>query len=300
MKVKCIYGIDYDSNIYLITGEKNSVVDTGTGLHNKRVVEEIEEYVNPKKIDQIVITHEHFDHTGGIKKIKKHLSENSKIISHKKAAFKIEKGESNFAKMLGTEMESVPVDIKIDEGDEIDMGNEKWLVLYTPGHSEGSICLYEEKSKSLISGDTIFAYGSFGRYDLPGGNANLLRKSIERISKLDVDNLYPGHESIVEGDANKHIKKTLQNTSYIWYIMTNPRIILNKFKWKENTDFKEIKVEYTHRGAPNDKKMISGEEIIDVGRSFMKTNSAEIPFHRVIKIKYRDEIIFERKKHTWI
>lgn len=215
MKIKCIYGIDYDSNIYVIDGKKPSIIDTGTGIHTKRVLDEIKEFIDPRKIKQIILTHEHFDHTGGIKELKKNISDETKIISHKKAAEKIEKGESNFAKMLGVKMESVPVDIKIDNKDEIQIGDEKWLVLYTPGHSPGSISLYEKNSKSLISGDTIFAYGSFGRYDLPGGNPHLLKKSINRISELDIENLYPGHENVIKGDAKKHIEKTLQNTSYI-------------------------------------------------------------------------------------
>jgi len=80
--------------------------------------------------------------------------------------------------------------------------------------------------------------------------------------------------------------------------MTNPRDMLNKLKWKEDTDFKKVEIAYVHRGTPNDTKILSGEEIIDIGKSFMKTNHAMIPFHRVFKIKYNDEIIFERKKHT--
>jgi len=215
MTIKCIYGIDYDSNIYVIGGKKASIIDTGTGLHNQRVIDEINECINLRQIKQIILTHEHFDHTGGIKKLKDVLSHDVKIISHKKAALKIESGESNFARMLRMEMESVPVDINVEDEDEIQIGDEKWSVLYTPGHSSGSIVLYEKKSKSLISGDTIFAYGSFGRYDLPGGDPHLLKASIERISNLEIDNLYPGHESIVEGDARKHIKKTLQNIGYI-------------------------------------------------------------------------------------
>ncbi len=215
MKIKCIYGIDYDSNIYIIDGKKPSIIDTGTSIHSKKVIDEIKEFIEPKKIKQIILTHEHFDHTGGINKLKKNTSEKTKVISHSKAAEKIEKGESNFARMLGLEMQSAKVDHKIEDEDRVQIGDEKWLVLHTPGHSPGSISFYEKNSKSLISGDTIFAYGSFGRYDLPGGNPNLLKKSIIRLSRLDVENLYPGHETIIEGGANRHIKKTLQNTSYL-------------------------------------------------------------------------------------
>ena len=88
-------------------------------------------------------------------------------------------------------------------------------MIYTPGHTPGCMCLYDEKSKTLFSGDTVFANGSFGRYDFPGGNGKQLRYSIENLSKLDINNLYPGHETIVEGDGNRHMRMTLKNTEYL-------------------------------------------------------------------------------------
>jgi hydroxyacylglutathione hydrolase len=75
-------------------------------------------------------------------------------------------------------------------------------VLLTPGHSPGSISLYLEEDKILISGDVVFA-GSIGRTDFPGGSPSLLRKSIDELSQLDVEYLVPGHStemgSIVAG-----------------------------------------------------------------------------------------------------
>ncbi len=215
MNIKTIYGINYDSNIYVIDGEKPTIIDCGTGMHHNRVIDEIKDFIELERISQIILTHEHFDHTGGAKKIKEELRENTKVISHRIASEKIEKGESDFARMLGSKMEKTQVDIKLDDKDKTKIGNKEWLVIYTPGHTPGSICLYEKDSKSLISGDTIFSFGSFGRYDFPGGNLIDLKKSIEKISKIDIENLYPGHERIVENDANKHIQKSLQNISCI-------------------------------------------------------------------------------------
>jgi glyoxylase-like metal-dependent hydrolase (beta-lactamase superfamily II) len=67
----------------------------------------------------------------------------------------------------------------------------------------------------LFSGDTVFANGSFGRYDLQGGDAQVLKDSIQSLSKLDIKYLYPGHETIVEDDGNVHIKKSFENISNI-------------------------------------------------------------------------------------
>ena len=75
-------------------------------------------------------------------------------------------------------------------------------VFLTPGHSPGSISLYMEEDKILITGDVVFA-GSIGRTDFPGGSPSLLRKSIDELSRLDVEYLVPGHStelgSIVAG-----------------------------------------------------------------------------------------------------
>jgi hydroxyacylglutathione hydrolase len=67
-------------------------------------------------------------------------------------------------------------------------------VIFTPGHSPGSVSLYLEEDKILISGDVVFA-GSIGRTDFPGGSPSLLRKSIDRLSQLDVEYLVPGHST---------------------------------------------------------------------------------------------------------
>ena len=67
-------------------------------------------------------------------------------------------------------------------------------VFLTPGHSPGSISLYLEKDKILVTGDVVFA-GSVGRTDFPGGSPSLLRKSIDELSQLDVEYLVPGHST---------------------------------------------------------------------------------------------------------
>ena len=77
-------------------------------------------------------------------------------------------------------------------------------------------------------------------------------------------------------------------------VKNNPRKILNEFKWKEGFDLHKAEIWYVHRGAPNDTKIISGNEIVKIGRSFMETRSAMIPYHRVFKIVYKGEVVFKR------
>jgi glyoxylase-like metal-dependent hydrolase (beta-lactamase superfamily II) len=98
---------------------------------------------------------------------------------------------------LGGEASQVTPFFYLEEGD-LSLGSaDKRVaakVLLTPGHSPGSISLYLEDDKILVTGDVVFA-GSIGRTDLPGGSPSLLRKSIDRLSQLDVEHLVPGHST---------------------------------------------------------------------------------------------------------
>jgi len=76
--------------------------------------------------------------------------------------------------------------------------------------------------------------------------------------------------------------------------MTNSRLILNEIKWKKETNIELVEIWYVHRGAPNDTKIISGKDIIKLGKSFMQTKSAMIPYHRIFTIKYDKKTIFRR------
>ncbi len=77
-------------------------------------------------------------------------------------------------------------------------------------------------------------------------------------------------------------------------IMPNIRDILNELKWRQNSDLKKTEIWYVHRGARNDTKIISGKEIVSLGKSFMQTTTAMIPYHRIFKIIYAGEVIFKR------
>ena len=107
--------------------------------------------------------------------------------------------------MFGMEVPNLEPFIYLGEGDlSLGKGDRKidLQILLTPGHSPGSICLYWQDKRILITGDVVF-YGSIGRTDFPGGSIATLRQSIEKLSSLEVEYLLPGHSteygSIVEG-----------------------------------------------------------------------------------------------------
>ncbi len=189
-----IVGFNYDSNCYLIND--NILVDTGAGNNRDYLFSSLSKNgVEPEDIELVVNTHCHFDHIGG-----NYLFPDAKIAVHKLDAASIRNKDS-----LGTSLSAFDhegnsrVDIELEEGDEI--GN--FRVIHTPGHTGGGICLWD--GENLISGDTIFAGGGVGRMDI-GGNYQDMKNSVEKLLKLDVKNIYPGHGPIVEKNGKEHIK----------------------------------------------------------------------------------------------
>lgn len=74
--------------------------------------------------------------------------------------------------------------------------------------------------------------------------------------------------------------------------MPRLRDLLNEIKWTK--DLQKIEIWYLHRGAPHDTKKIQGTEIISLGKSFLETTTATVPYHRIIKIIYDDKTMFDR------
>jgi glyoxylase-like metal-dependent hydrolase (beta-lactamase superfamily II) len=211
MSIHVIPGRAYDSNIYVITGENPTIIDTGTGQNQSHVHTAIQSIIDPSSVTQIILTHEHFDHIGGTEAMLNQIQHDTTIISHPQAKEKIEDGKSMFAKMLGATMPKIMINKTVNENDTLLIGDDSYTVIHTPGHTPGCICLYCEKTKTLFSGDTIFSHGSFGRTDFPGGSTEQLINSIKRLNDLDVEQLYPGHEAVIQDGGNDHISLSLKN-----------------------------------------------------------------------------------------
>lgn len=211
MDIFTIPGREYDSNVYVVVGKIPTVIDTGTGFHTRVILEMIQKIVKLSQIQQILLTHEHYDHVGGVQDIVQASKGNARIFAHKDIVPKLKEGKSTFAEMLGGVMPKLKVDVPLSGGEQLTIGDHPFEVLVTPGHSIGSLCFYSKKKQVLFSGDTIFADGGFGRYDFPGGDFNTLLNSIERLTALEVKNLYPGHGPIVEQHGTDHVLKTLRS-----------------------------------------------------------------------------------------
>jgi len=148
-----------------------------------------------KDIGLVIATHSHPDH----------IEAAELVVEKSGALFTLSREEDEFYRTIGMSFFQMfggkPPQVKpsfyLKEGD-LSLGakNNKMAVkvFLTPGHSPGSISLYLEEDKILISGDVVFA-GSIGRTDFPGGSPSLLRKSIDELSQLDVEYLVPGHST---------------------------------------------------------------------------------------------------------
>ncbi len=159
-----IYGEGLSSNVFLIQGKEGTLaIDSGASK------------VIGKEPEMLVLTHAHYDHTGGVNGNWKN------VYLH----------ENDFS---GGPYFNVPENAKPIDFKEIKWGEYLLEILHTPGHTMGSICLYDRKRRILFSGDTLFAEGT-GRTDL-GGDYKLMEKSLKSIAGLGWETLCPGHGEI--------------------------------------------------------------------------------------------------------
>jgi glyoxylase-like metal-dependent hydrolase (beta-lactamase superfamily II) len=161
-------------------------------------------------LKQIVVTHAHIDHVGGAMKLK--AATGAPILMNQKDEALLKMLDLQAAWIGMKPPGAVQVDEAIGEGRVLQVGGISSNVIHTPGHTEGSICLYFPQQKTLIAGDTLFA-GSIGRTDLPGGSFEKIIRSLHNqlLQLPDETQVVPGHGPLTsigeERETNPFLQK---------------------------------------------------------------------------------------------
>ena len=187
-----LYGFIWDDtrqnncNTYLMTGRPNIIIDPG----HRRLVQHVHRglaslRIAPEDIGVVIATHCHPDHFEAARSF------------GRKTLFGM--GAKEYGLVGASGYLSVPTpDFLIQEG-ELVLGETRFTVIETPGHSPASICLFEPGMRALFAGDVVFENG-IGRSDLPGGDGAALKKSIQALSRLNAAYLLSGHGTVVAGN----------------------------------------------------------------------------------------------------
>ena len=143
-------------------------------------------------VKQIIVTHAHIDHIAGAQRLKRLTG--APILYNQNDLPLVQMMDIQAGWLGVPTPEVAPPDASLEDGQSIAITGLSGSILHTPGHTEGSVCLYLPQHNLLLAGDTLFA-GSIGRTDLPGGNTRKLLKSIHDslLTLPDEVTVIPGH-----------------------------------------------------------------------------------------------------------
>lgn len=195
------------SNSYLILGKKLKIlIDSGINHHFNMLVKDMESIgVDMEDLSMVLNTHEHVDHFGA----NRFLQETVPIVAHRYAATKIVSADDEvlLCRAHGEDPRGFKVNLWLENLNVLDLGDWFLKILHTPGHTSGSICIYEPRRKVLLSGDTVFARGTISDISSSGSYGEYIN-SLARLNTMKIDMLLPGHGAIsvnVEEDIEKAI-----------------------------------------------------------------------------------------------
>jgi len=206
MQIKKFTFNPIQENMYIIYDKTKEciIIDPGCYFHHER--EELVDFISENKLKPIKLinTHCHLDHICGNKFVTETwgLKLEASILDEYNLERSIQAG-----KLYNMPIEpSPPIEVDLKEGDEIRFGNSLLTILFTPGHSAGSLSFYSEEHQILIAGDVLFRM-SIGRTDLPGGDFDTLISTIKtKLFILPEETIvYSGHgDETTIGDEMKN------------------------------------------------------------------------------------------------
>ncbi len=184
------------TNTYLIgTGPRPLLIDTGAGRpgYVELIERALRDECHADTLGDILVTHVHGDHIGGAASLLEALGPRP---VHK---FPWSSRDAEF------EVELTP----IEDGDTFETEGATLRALHTPGHAQDHICFYLEEERALFTGDVILGAGTTV-IPLEGGDLGLYLDTLERLSRLDLELIYPGHGPRID-DPQRKIREYIEH-----------------------------------------------------------------------------------------
>ncbi|MDP4115204.1 MAG: MBL fold metallo-hydrolase [Bacteroidota bacterium] len=178
----------YSGNTYLVLGswnalnDVNTVIDSGIDDFLISQIELVNTGVGKKKVDKVFLTHTHFDHAGGVDALKR-----------------------AYTPIVYAGTSSLGIDKLLKDNEIFIMGDKYFEAIKTPGHSSDSFCFYCKEERVLFSGDTNLQINSGGGVYEPE-----FLESLQKLAKLKISVIYPGHGDSITASTEEMIKKTIR------------------------------------------------------------------------------------------
>lgn len=206
MQITNVPAAGFAANCWLLWDESTgdaAVIDPSAECAD--VVELLEKHA--LTLRWILLTHGHFDHIFAADTLRD--ATEAPLAVHSGDARALTDAIANASAVFFREKHLYrPADKILQDGDVLPLGNLRIAVHHFPGHSPG--CAIYEVGDVLFTGDVLFA-GSVGRVDLPGGNAGIMQKSLERLCDMDDHTLYPGHGAVTT------LQKEIKTNPFLQY-----------------------------------------------------------------------------------
>lgn len=162
----------------------NTLIDTGTNDFVIQAIADINSGVGKRKVDLVILTHEHFDHAGGLKYVVEYYKPEV-VLACKQLPFVTE---------------------TTYDGMKVKIGDVNAEILHTPGHSNDSICIYSEEAETIFVGDMAYNIKS------PGGSYGVdFVEALEKICSLKISTLYSGHDQPITENVMDVLNETYNN-----------------------------------------------------------------------------------------
>ena len=209
-----VYQLTYGpfaENTYVIADDDLNAIIIDPGMYHPEENAQFFEFINSHQLNpcRLLLTHAHLDHVFGVNWINKTYGLTPEIHFDDQIVYE---SAVVVANQYGLNMNQlVPSNISLIHNQVFKFGGSEFRIIHTPGHSPGSVCFRNDNEGYVISGDVLFQ-GSIGRTDLPGGDFNVLIRSInEHIINLAEDTIvYSGHGPVTTVGQEKISNPFLQ------------------------------------------------------------------------------------------